>query len=374
MNINFLIWVIFAHIILQEAATTETFPNSTGLNAKLTSGHHEAVDREQGTITPGEDAYSLDEIISLAKQMTTYKAAIIIQEYVTPFIVILGLVGNTLSGLVVFQKHNRPVTCYFYMGVLAVTDSVFLACSLFHWSLIDIGKVDIPYSTHETFCNVLLTINGISALSGTYIILAMTLDRLIAVKWPLKSLTWSTMKRARVTAICLIILAFLVKLPYGWITKPIPSCVAFQVKITPLVQAYYWINSAVSSYIPFTVLLILNPLIVHTMHKRGKYFKKDNSSETGSGETRQGSSTGRSESMSRSEDGKDVKKAKSETSLTRMLLLVTFSFLFLNTPMYVFYLIYLFVPPFSSPGTFGLYSLAGHIAGKLFTMNFAINF
>ena len=72
---------------------------------------------------------------------------------------------------------------------------------------------------------------SLEALSvGLISYLAMTLDRLIAVKWPLKSLTWCTMKRARVTTACAITFSFLVKLPYAWITKSLPRCAPFQMK------------------------------------------------------------------------------------------------------------------------------------------------
>ena len=270
-----------------------------------------------------------------------------------------------------------------FLHGLAVTDSLHLVIILGYWIVKDGATIDMPPQIYQWVCYIVFLISTGSALCGTYITLAMTLDRLIAVKWPLKSLTWCTLKRTRVTIACAIIFSFLAKLPYGWVTKAAPSCVSFQMKRTQLVEAYYWINSSISCYIPFTILLILNLLIVESMHKRGKYFKQQRSSDGGNIEmTRQASTTsfsslGESQTKSttsKSEHLRVAKKARTQKTLIRMLLLVTFSFLPLCSPIYIFYLVYLFVSPYSSPVAFAKYAVFGRICGKLYQLNFAINF
>ena len=70
----------------------------------------------------------------------------------------------------------------------------------------------------------------------------------------------------------------------------------------------------------------------------------------------------------------DVKESRMQTSMTRTLLLITFSFLLLSSPIYIFYLIYLFVSPYTSPYAFAQYAEVGLSTGKLFQLNFSINF
>ena len=360
--IKFVIWIIFVDFFLQEAHGNEIVPNATELPVDLTSGYLEpdTVDDIQRTTPFGEKTYSLGEVMTLAKQMTIYKIGQKFENVMVPLTCMLGLVGNTLSALVVFQKDNRRVTCYFYMGALAVTDSIAMTVIVIYWLLIDVTQLAIPYDTHSLICSVFWPIASISSMSGTYIIIAMTFDRLIAVKWPLKSLTWCTLKRARVTVLCLILFASLVKLPYVWITKPVPRCLAFQVERTPLVQAYYWFNLAAGSYLPFTILLVLNVLIIQALQKRRNYFDKDRSAESGT--------------TSRNETVKYDKKAKVNKSLATMLMLITFSFLILTIPYYLFYFIFLFISPFTSPKRFAIYYLVGRVTGRMFLINFAINF
>ena len=375
--IKFVIWTIFVNFFLQEAHGNEIVPNATELPVHLTSGYLEpgTVDDIQRTTPLGEKTYSLGEVMTLAKQMNIYQIGQKFENVIVPLTCMLGLVGNTLSALVVFQKDNRRVTCYFYMGALAVTDSIFLTGCLIYWLLIEVIQLDIPYDTHSLLCSVVWPIGGISALSGTYIIIAMTFDRLIAVKWPLKSLTWCTLKRARITVLCLILFATLVKLPYVWITKPVPKCLAFQVEGTPLLQAYYWINLSASSYVPFTILLVLNVLIIQALQKRRNYFPEDRSTINQSDVTSTRiTSSAESGTTSRNETVKFDKKAKVTKSLTRMLMLIAFSFLIITIPYYLFYLIFLFISPFTSPKRFAIYYLVSRVTGRMYIINFAINF
>ena len=282
-----LAWVFAAHVNLQVLAGNHSLDETT-YTSRMTRPSKSGVEHLSNkttteavvTIRTFEDKSEKETSLSIpvpkaAEKLSKYKAAIMIETISAPAITVVGLVGNTLSCLVMFQKENRHVSCYFYMGMLAVTDSTYLIVSCIYWILkevVDLSK--LPF-IHLWICKITWPIGAISAMSGTYIILAMTSDRLIAVKWPLKSLTWCTLKRARITTAALIIFCLIVKLPYGWISKPAPTCVAFQVERTTLIQTYYWANSALGSYAPFFILLILNLLIIHTMQKRGKYFQKD---------------------------------------------------------------------------------------------------
>ena len=95
------------------------------------------------------------------------------------------------------------------------------------------------------------------------------------------------------------------------------------------------------------------------MQKRGKYFQKDIQQNV---------------SQPTKSQSDDVNKAKAQNSLTRMLLLVTFSFLILNSPIYIFYFVYLVVSPFSSAEAFAEYILVAYISTTMFRLIFAINF
>jgi len=50
--------------------------------------------------------------------------------YVSPIIVVVGVIGNLLSFIVLVQKATRSVSTYCYLIVLAVADTVVLTAGL----------------------------------------------------------------------------------------------------------------------------------------------------------------------------------------------------------------------------------------------------
>ena len=389
---NRVLILVVVTLVLLRGIATESLSNSTSIYDLGTTSETaqrgvanlvtetENMNESQVIMAPGKEIYSHFGIMILAQQLFSYRVAKKLEAILTPTLSIVGVIGNILSGIVMFRKNNRQVSCYFYMAMLAVTDSLHLITTLGYWIVKDTPHLYVPPNIYKWICYILFPITSGSALCGTYIILAMTLDRLIAVKWPLKSLTWCTMKRARVTTACAITFSFLVKLPYAWITKSLPTCVPFQMKRTPLVDAYYWINSSLTCYIPFTILLTFNLLIIASMRNRGKYFKKDRSTNLSSIEmTKQtvaDSNTSVTEYQSKTTRAtlEDVKESRIQTSMTRTLLLITFSFLLLSSPIHIYYLIYLFVSPYTSPDAFAQYATVGIYTSKLSQLNYAINF
>ena len=348
---------------------------------------------EQGAVR----VYTPLESMILGSQLTNYKVAAHLELIYTPIIEVVGLVGNTLSAIVMFQRENIKISCYFYMAVLAVADTVPLLMMFGVWIIKDAAPQTFDIGPHQMMCSVVWPITAASTMAGSYLIVAMTFDRLIAVKWPLKAITWCTMKRARLTSIFIILGCSLFKLPYAWITraaKPL-LCLAFQVKQTSLLRGYYWINAAITNYIPFVSLLVLNTLIIHTLRKRGKYFEKDKTSETsGTQQSTQvsnsgvdtgglkmktckmndGISTVSTQATTNSTGKKSRKQQKSEASLTIMLLMVTFSFLILTSPIFIFYVVYMNKPFLDTPKSWADYNLVGYSVSKLFQTNHAINF
>ena len=70
------------------------------------------------------------------KQVETYAAyniASYINQYWFPVLVSIGLVGNTLSFLVMIKPNNRKVSTCIYMAAISVNDNVMMCLSLHNW-------------------------------------------------------------------------------------------------------------------------------------------------------------------------------------------------------------------------------------------------
>ena len=106
-----------------------------------------------------------------ASLLLTFRIAQKLRLYWLPVIVILGLPGNAMAFFVMLRPHNRRISCCVYMAALAVTDSILLLIVAEYWTL----EFDRPYIPIQ--CNCLVWLLQIAYVSGTFFLLAMTVDR-----------------------------------------------------------------------------------------------------------------------------------------------------------------------------------------------------
>ena len=332
------------------------------------------------------------EVVMSGVQLPHYKLAEISGQAPRGIIFTFGLIGNFLAGLVMFQKKNRQTSCYFYMGVLSILDSLPLLLSIPHWIMNDILFVHMEFGKHRLFCQCLWYTLVASNLSGTYIVMAMTFDRLVAVRWPLKAVTWCSMKKAKITSVIIIMWGFLFRSGYIFYTDPVAplKCVAFQGKRSSIETAYYYLNLIVTCFIPSSFLLTCNVLIILTLKHRGKYFKKDTSSTDPSKPVSQDtvlesnidghvsvishSTTEVSSASNKLDSTNTEKRQKSLISLCIMLLTVSFMYILLTSPLFIFYIIYMFKSYLASPEAYATFNLILVNMYTIFQTNQCINF
>ena len=99
------------------------------------------------------------------------------------FIVPVGITGNILCILVMSQKHNRSISCSVYITALAVCDITYLAtnaCYMFFNGAVDFNRGMI-------FCKVVIFSLIASGRCGIMIIVALLVERVIAVTRPMKA-------------------------------------------------------------------------------------------------------------------------------------------------------------------------------------------
>ena len=327
---------------------------------------------------------TLIQVVMSGMQLPAYKTSQKLGQAPRGIIYIIGLTGNFISGLVMFQKKNRQISCYFYMGVLAILDSMPILASIPYWILNDLLTMSMTQDTHKVFCPAMWTFMAANILSGTYIVMAMTFDRLVAVRWPLKAVTWCSMKRAKVTSAIIILSCYVFRLPYILWTDTVPpaKCAAFQGEQSKIELVYYYVNLLVGCYIPFCFLLACNVTIIITLNRRGKYFEKDRGSDSSNIATSQQTlenittTTARSTgtTMRKPEVSTTDKQQKSQLSLSIMLLMVSFTFLLFTSPLYIFYLIYAFRSYLDSPETYAIFNLAMVNVYNIFQLNHCVNF
>ena len=141
------------------------------------------------------------------KEAETYLAFAIaeyLNKYWFPILVPIGLVGNNLSFLVMIKPNNRKVSTCIYMAAISVNDNVMMCLAIHQWL---IGNRVHRLKSLE--CHVTAYLVSVTLQNASFQVLAMTVDRYIAIKWPHKAAMYNTPKRAlfsiTVIYICVII-------------------------------------------------------------------------------------------------------------------------------------------------------------------------
>ena len=193
----------------------------------------------------------------------------------------------------------------------------------------------------------------------TFQILAMTVDKYIAIKWPHRAATYSKPRRARMITGGLYFSVSIYNIPHFFLSIVIGGqCLNFGVR-SLITSVYSWFSFVLNAVIPFTMLIHMNYVIVKAVRKSRKMFRPSE------GTTREGR-----------DQGKDTRRKtmrNAENQLTIMLLLVTTLFLILLCPTY-FRFIYLVFAKRDTPSDYAKSMLIYQITAKLYISNSGINF
>ena len=193
--------------------------------------------------------------------------------YFTPVILIVGLLGNGLSVAVFTSKAMRKLSASTYLAALSTSD----ICTLIFYVFIEWlrrGLIHISPETKPTFldmngiCQCLLFLSYVSRMMSSWLIVIFTVERFIAVCYPLK-----TFKRGARRLILALLIVSCVLVIY----KPILSesrtirgrtACASRPDLTNVSFVLDSIFAVLITFVPFLIISILNLLIVRTLFIR----------------------------------------------------------------------------------------------------------
>ena len=221
--------------------------------------------------------------------------------------------------------------------------------------------MDFPPNQHW-FCGIATAVIWTAGLSSTLFILSMTFDRFYSIIRPHKAASFNTVKRAKITIVCIIIFSIIYNIPHLFISdhenwQCLPYGKAME---KPYGQVYYFFSFVVNYALPFVMLLIMNSIIIHKIRKR-HVSKKANDHQ-------------KSVLDNNKFQVQKIKVKSAESQMFALLLLVTFGFLILTTPANILFLFIMFVDFSQSPELVAVYILLYNIAHKLYATNHGINF
>ena len=259
-----------------------------------------------------------DTFMEEVKTYMEFKIANLINTYWNPILVPIGLLGNTLSCFVMMKPKNRKISTCIYMLAISINDNLLMyACLHVHL----VGFLQL-HKWNPMECEFVVFVSLFALQNCTYLVLAMTVDKYIAIKWPHKAASYSAPRKAKIIAIGLYTCVFIYNIPHFFLSGIIGGqCMALGIS-SLFSRVYSWLSFVLNAIIPFISLIHMNFVIVKTVRNSRKMFRS-NDANTGMKARK-----------------KTMKSA--ENQLTIMLLLVTTLFLILLCPTYFRYIYLVF--------------------------------
>ncbi len=328
------------------------------------------------TITITTDPTTEDTFMQEVKSLLTWKIAENITKYWFPILVPIGLIGNTLSFLVMIKPRNRKLSTCIYMAAISVNDNLMMILALHNWLVTVVG-------IHEMYpieCRLAAFAVMYALQSSTFQVLVMTMDKYVAIRWPHKAATYSTPRRAKITIVCVFICAVIFNIPHVYISRTEgKQCIGYAVGGV-ITKIYSWLTIIVNAVIPFTLLFHMNYVIIQKVKSSHQAF--GNQTQNVFGEVNQTSRSSDTKDQGRSgQEGPKSQRSKNkqkamksvESQLTVMLLLVTTLFLILMIPTYIRFMFTTFASR-DTPRKYADMQLFYHVTHKLYHTNNGINF
>ena len=192
------------------------------------------------------------------------------------FIVPTGIAGNILCILVMSQKNNRSISCSVYITALAVCDIIYLIANA---SYVFFDE-EFDFEQGVIFCKGTVFPMISSSRSGTMIIVALLVERIIAIKHPIKAAVLLSLKRAMIIMLVIVFLTLAFNLPYILSISRIPGGTCL---IAGSNSLFCVIHNLVGLFlfglIPLISILLLNLMILFKIKSSKFTFRKQRKAE-----------------------------------------------------------------------------------------------
>ncbi|KAH3783046.1 neuropeptides capa receptor-like [Dreissena polymorpha] len=208
----------------------------------------------------------------------------------TPIILSTGIIGNGLSLAVFRSKALRKLTASSYLAALSIADmATLLTYVLVEWLRRGLRviqpDINMDFLERNGMCQVQIYLSYISRIMSAWIIVMFTIERFLAICYPLKRLKRGV---GRVILYMFIVAALAVlykpimtrEKQQRTLNKTIVVCTSYSERLSAILDTVYAISITI---IPLLIITALNILIVAKLFKRnrerGDLFSEDANSK-----------------------------------------------------------------------------------------------
>ncbi|ELU01645.1 hypothetical protein CAPTEDRAFT_198894 [Capitella teleta] len=212
------------------------------------------------------------------ERLIEYTVANVVWSIWSPVLLLVGLIGNTLSFVTLARQILRHRVSTIYFRALCIADSGALLFGLLPIWPLYLAGYDVT-AQHAVICKLRNFLFITFSDASIWLICAFTLDRLVAVVFPLKRKSYCTRRHALIAITVIWAVATLKNVPMliTWgirethnyshhVSKcgvPEPDHAFYEEYIRP------WLVFTTVTFIPFIFITACNIIIVHHVQRMG---------------------------------------------------------------------------------------------------------
>lgn len=121
---------------------------------------------------------------NLAGNLAVITAA---EKYVTLFLCVVGLIGNTFSTVIFSSRQLRKSSCSFYLVTRGISDNIFLVTVAISWV---ISALDVDFAGIPGLCKCIVFFTYISGFTSVWLTVLVCFENLMVLKKPRSSKTF----------------------------------------------------------------------------------------------------------------------------------------------------------------------------------------
>lgn len=251
-----------------------------------------------------------------------------IQFWVTPALVAFGCLGNVVSVWVFHSTKLRTLSSSCYLAALAASDTAFLLTLFLVW----LSMVGYDLLNQPGWCQAINYAIYVSTFLSVWLVVAFTVERFIAVCYPLLRAAVCTVRRARLVILLLTLAALLlysyllVAAAPGVHTVARRTICKLRDEYVALATAMNYVDTVLTLLLPVATVVTLNVRIarcVWHVERLRHSMTLAHAPHTPAASLCPG---GR---------GSQPPRVRSQNKVTKMLLIISTVFILLNLPSYV---------------------------------------
>lgn len=230
---------------------------------------------------------------------TALVIAVYLNQYYIPVISIFGIIGNSLSATVFLCTQLKSRSSSYYLAALALTDLIFLVNLFFNYVFLSFG---VDLYNRNVFCQAMVYTSSVCCFLSVWLIVSFTVERFIAIQYPLHRPHMCTVRRAKTIVIVLVIFALVdhvyLLFTVGVVTRNCSEACDIKLGFESGMEIVNILDTIVSMVLPVILIVVMNTMIAVQLYKFSKTYNNpvsyDKSDVERSGQDASRSSTSQS--------------------------------------------------------------------------------